>query len=104
MLRRPDSDAWIRDVTRDQAGIRAHSGGVRCPLCEWRPVPSSRWSCSQCPVPEGLTRGCGTVWNTFETSGVCPGCFHHWQWTSCLACGGWSLHEAWYVLDPDAHE
>jgi hypothetical protein len=40
--------------------------------------------------------GCGARWNTFTTRGKCPGCRHQWQWTSCLRCLGWSLHEDWY--------
>jgi len=49
------------------------------------PVSSSRWMCS-----------CGCVWNTFETGGVCPDCGKAWTDTQCLACHGWSRHQAWY--------
>lgn len=69
---------------------------IRCPLCEWRPTPSSRWCCDGTDSPEPLFEGCGTVWNTFSTGGRCPGCSHQWGWTSCLHCEGWSLHEDWY--------
>jgi hypothetical protein len=69
---------------------------IRCPLCEWRPAPSSRWCCDGTESPEPLFEGCGTVWNTFSTGGRCPGCSHQWGWTSCLRCHGWSLHEDWY--------
>jgi hypothetical protein len=72
---------------------------IRCPLCEWQPDRRSRWYCDECPHPEGFLGGCGTMWNTFETRGRCPGCGHRWRWTSCLACGGWSLHDDWYVDD-----
>ncbi|HOY68367.1 MAG TPA: hypothetical protein PLP29_15910 [Candidatus Ozemobacteraceae bacterium] len=72
---------------------------IRCPLCGWRPRKTDRWSCSRCDVPEGFTGGCGTSWNTFQTHGLCPGCRHPWQWTCCLACAGWSLHEDWYDAD-----
>jgi hypothetical protein len=44
---------------------------------------------------------CGTVWNTFWTAGVCPGCNYHWQKTQCLACGEISPHEDWYHYPPD---
>jgi hypothetical protein len=69
---------------------------IRCPRCHWRPSPSSRWSCLGSGTPEWSFEGCGTVWNTFETGGRCPGCDHQWRWTSCLRCGEWSLHDDWY--------
>jgi hypothetical protein len=69
---------------------------IRCPLCGWQPDASSRWSCEPADSPEPFFRGCGTVWNTFVTRGLCPGCSHQWRWTSCLRCHGWSLHEDWY--------
>ena len=70
---------------------------IRCPLCLWQPRPADRWSCVACEHPEYFPDGCGTVWNTFTTRGRCPGCDHQWRWTSCLACHGWSPHEAWYT-------
>jgi hypothetical protein len=70
--------------------------GIRCPLCSWRPTASSLWSCLAVGTPEPFFEGCGAVWNTFSTRGRCPGCRHQWQWTSCLRCEGWSLHEDWY--------
>ncbi|HEY8549153.1 MAG TPA: hypothetical protein VIL35_04280 [Vicinamibacterales bacterium] len=76
---------------------RERAGRIRCPLCLWQPRPSSRWFCASSPHPEGFLGGCGTAWNTFETRGLCPGCGHRWRWTSCLRCGGWSPHDAWYV-------
>ena len=99
MLRRAEPGTLLRDFTKEALDRHTDAGGIRCPLCEWQPRPSSRWCCSECPRPEGLLSGCGTLWNTFETSGVCPGCSHRWQWTSCLACGGWSLHVDWYASD-----
>ena len=69
---------------------------VRCPLCAWRPNPSSRWCCDPSATPEPYFAGCGTLWNTFSTRGQCPGCDHQWRWTSCLQCEGWSLHQDWY--------
>ena len=70
--------------------------GIRCPLCNWRPSPSSRWYCNADGTPEPFFSGCGAVWNTFSTQGRCPGCSHQWRWTSCLQCGQSSLHEDWY--------
>ena len=71
-------------------------GGIRCPLCHWRPSPSSLWCCDSTRTPEPFFGGCGALWNTFSTRGRCPGCAHQWQWTSCLHCKGWSLHDDWY--------
>jgi hypothetical protein len=71
---------------------------IFCPKCQWRPKPESRWQC----VPE-----CGTVWNTFWTGAVCPGCAHRWHVTQCLLCEGVSPHGDWYHYpeDPEAdHE
>lgn len=71
---------------------------IYCPRCEWKPQAYDRWQC----VPS-----CGTVWNTFETRGRCPGCAKQWQTTQCLSCHVYSLHEAWYheeELDAADHE
>jgi hypothetical protein len=70
--------------------------GIRCPLCGWRPLESSRWCCIWVGTPEPFFESCGYVWNTFSTRGRCPGCSHQWQWTSCLRCGESSLHQDWY--------
>jgi hypothetical protein len=79
------------------AGVDDEDGRIRCPLCEWKPARSSKWYCGPCPEPEGFLHGCGTAWNTFDTRGLCPGCQHRWRYTSCHACGTWSLHEDWYA-------
>ena len=71
--------------------------GIRCPLCAWQPIASSRWCCDPRLSPEPSFEGCLTEWNTFTTRGRCPGCNHQWRWTSCLRCAGWSLHDDWYV-------
>jgi hypothetical protein len=76
----------------------AHSR-IRCPLCRWQPDAGSVWECSDCAYPEYFFGGCGMVWNTFDTRGLCPGCGHQWRWTACLSCGGWSLHEDWYAKE-----
>lgn len=70
---------------------------IRCPLCDWQPRASSRWCCGD----YGSHDGCGTVWNTFDTRGRCPGCNYQWKLTDCLRCGGTSLHEAWYEIAAD---
>jgi hypothetical protein len=69
---------------------------IRCPLCQWRPSASSRWCCHAAGTPEPFFEACGTTWNTFATRGLCPGCGHQWQWTSCLRCSEWSRHADWY--------
>ena len=69
---------------------------IRCPLCQWQPQASSRWYCANSEHPEYFFNGCGTIWNTFTTGGLCPGCGHQWRWTACLNCSGWSPHEDWY--------
>ena len=92
-----DVDVVI-DINLDEEDARAR---IRCPLCEWQPGESSRWSCQRTPTPEGFFGGCGTVWNTFSTRGRCPGCQYQWRWTSCLRCTGWSLHEDWYEEERD---
>jgi hypothetical protein len=66
---------------------------IFCPKCAWRPGPGSRWQC----MPR-----CGTVWNTFWTRGVCPGCGYTWTRTQCLSCGEISPHADWYHYPSDA--
>ena len=65
---------------------------IRCPSCRWEPGASARWSC----LP-----ACGTVWNTFATGGLCPGCGVRWHRTQCLACAVVSAHRDWYVGPDD---
>lgn len=67
---------------------------IFCPKCRWRPRPGNRWVCS----PQ--LGGCGTVWNTFDTQGICPKCSWKWIITCCLSCKQFSPHEDWYH-DPD---
>jgi hypothetical protein len=74
---------------------------IRCPLCSWQPNDKSRWVCSTCAHPEYFQPGCGRIWNTFNTRGLCPGCQHQWRWTICLYCQGWSLHESWYLEEAE---
>jgi hypothetical protein len=63
---------------------------IFCPKCNWRPKPSSRWCCT----PQ--FGGCGQIWNTFDTRGVCPKCSWKWIITACLFCQQFSPHEEWY--------
>lgn len=60
---------------------------IRCPKCDWQPAREDQWSCAP---------GCGHVWNTFDTRGVCPGCDKQWVQTMCLRCDVWSAHDDWY--------
>lgn len=88
---------WRPMITAQPADdARPGEPRIRCPLCAWEPRHSDRWTCWDCPVPEGLAHGCGTTWHTFDTGGRCPGCQHQWTWTTCLACGRWSRHVDWY--------
>jgi hypothetical protein len=71
---------------------------IYCPICRWRPQASSRWVCSR------RIGGCGHVWNTFHTRGVCPACTWQWEITMCHQCKQYSLHEHWYHSPPDRPE
>jgi hypothetical protein len=94
----------VKDLSETQQELKDETdfGRIRCPLCLWQPRRSDRWCCVDCAAPEYFFNGCGTQWNTFETRGICPGCGHQWQWTACLACHGWSLHDDWYVEGKDS--
>ena len=63
---------------------------IWCPKCRWRPQMHHRWRCSE------RMGGCGHVWNTFLTGGLCPQCGCVWEITACLACTQYSLHKEWY--------
>lgn len=65
---------------------------IYCPECKWRPGPSDLWVCSR--------NDYGTVWNTFWTGGVCPGCAYQWRNTSCLSCDAFPSHKSWYHYPP----
>ena len=62
---------------------------IFCPRCQWVPDGGAHWQCS-----------CGCVWNTFETTAVCPRCQRRWRDTACPTeaggCGHWSAHIDWY--------
>ena len=96
LFRYPDrrSPVIVPDFLREEKDTAFET--VRCPLCDWRPSPADAWSCRRDGPPEPPFEWCGNVWHTFSTRGRCPGCQHQWRWTSCLRCGGWSLHEDWY--------
>jgi len=93
---KPPAEILLQDKDDDPTFSR-----IRCPLCKWQPRASDLWQCNDCGHPEYFFTGCGTCWNTFETHGQCPGCGHQWQWTACLYCDGWSLHEDWYTNESD---
>lgn len=65
---------------------------IRCPQCSYRPRLADRWHCT----PE-----CATIWHTFWTAGVCPGCARQWKTTQCPSCAVTSPHRAWYHLPED---
>jgi hypothetical protein len=85
LARLPELFATTMTQTEEQREHSARGPVIRCPKCGWRPGPEDRWQCK-----------CGFVWNTFETGGVCPGCFYQWMETACLRCGEWSAHSDWY--------
>ena len=89
-----ETDKFIESIEREKD--KSDFQRIRCPLCKWQPGASSRWFCADADAPEFFYGGCGTMWNTFETRGKCPGCSHQWRWTSCLKCGGWARHDDWY--------
>jgi hypothetical protein len=60
---------------------------IYCPKCSWRPAAEDRWACEP---------RCDTLWNTFWTRGLCPGCRKQWGDTQCLACKAFSPHRQWY--------
>jgi hypothetical protein len=90
---------WLQFQLRDQGGTstklddKDREPKIRCPICKWVPGRGDRWMCHP---------GCGHVWNTFDTRGVCPGCRHAWQETMCLRCHQMSPHEDWYTDDGEA--
>ena len=63
---------------------------IYCPKCGYEPPPTDRWMCAP---------GCGHIWNTFSTHGVCPKCKKTWHVTSCPRCFMWSRHDDWYHDD-----
>ena len=67
---------------------------IRCPKCEYAPRADDRWAC----IPR-----CATLWHTFWTAGVCPGCGLQWPLTQCPACGQVSPHRQWY-REPEPSE
>lgn len=90
----PTKDAAAEARTDETTTGSPH---IRCPQCHWQPSPNQQWVCADCPQPESFVGGCGARWNTFTTHGICPGCGHQWQYTSCPRCRKWSLHNDWYT-------
>jgi len=68
---------------------------IFCPACKKSPRIEDRWVCKP---------SCGTVWHTFWTGGVCPGCGHQWTETQCPACVVTSPHKDWYHFPDDDTE
>lgn len=99
--RQPGDPVFTRTPKDDADGGATAGRRIRCPQCGWQPSRSSRWSCAPVGPPENYPAGCGTIWNTFDTGGRCPGCDHTWEWTSCLSCLGWSRHLEWYEDEDD---
>lgn len=81
----------------DEHRMQQAGGRIRCPLCDWQPGATDRWFCISMGPPENYASGCGHGWHTFDTRGQCPGCMHHWRFTTCLSCNQWSPHDDWYV-------
>src|SRR4051812_50068418 len=94
-LRRPERHERNTVLERFEEAEREAFERIRCPLCEWRPSPSSTWACYAEGTPEPPFQWCGTSWNTFATRGRCPGCQHQWRGASGLGCGGRWLPEGW---------
>lgn len=76
-----------REVEEEKNPGASEPPRIRCPLCGWSPRQQDRWIC-----------GCGHLWNTFDTGGVCPACLYQWTETQCLSCGRWSPHSKWYTI------
>jgi len=54
-----------------------HHGGFACPWCKAAPPRGNLWTCGQCR----------TMFDIFETHGVCPYCSAEFPATPCLHCG-----------------
>jgi len=63
---------------------------IACPKCDFQPTPNILWQCRP---------GCGHVWHTFATHGMCPGCSKMWHDTQCPRCKLWSPIDDWYRED-----
>lgn len=88
---RESNIAGVPSNPEPSQGIPMKEPLIHCPQCRWRPRAEDRWAC----LP-----ACGTIWNTFWTGGVCPGCGCEWKQTQCLSCLKFSAHAAWYHM-PD---
>ncbi|MCO6512129.1 MAG: hypothetical protein J5I65_15190 [Aridibacter famidurans] len=99
------SDGTSDSLKEKEHSADEHGGfqGIWCPVCAWKPLRTSIWQCGGAGPPENFPDGCGTVWNTFDTHGRCPGCGHQWKYTSCHGCPRWSAHEDWYESVDGAH-
>ncbi len=63
---------------------------IACPNCDWEPDGRAHWVCD----------ACFTVWDTFDTTGICPGCRKQFTHTDCVPTAGGcptnSPHLDWY--------
>jgi hypothetical protein len=66
---------------------------IFCPVCAYHPHALDRWICAP---------GCHTIWNTFDTHALCPGCSKQWRVTACPACELVSAHIDWYHEEESA--
>jgi hypothetical protein len=96
LLKRCEKDEAYTDLLSESDKENSAFAHIRCPLCNWRPQKSSLWVCSSIAEPEFYFHGCGAVWNSFLTGGICQKCHHQWRYTSCHRCLCWSLHKDWY--------
>jgi hypothetical protein len=64
---------------------RTRRAGLRCPECGWVPFALRAWKC----------KGCGFVWDSFATGGVCPRCGHAHEEAACVRCRRISPYERW---------
>ena len=73
--------AWFRDavhlsrVTLEQDGPADENafGGIRCPLCAWRPSASSRWWCESTGTPEPSFAAAAPPGTPFRRAAGVPG-------------------------------
>ncbi|WP_104421079.1 hypothetical protein [Neolewinella xylanilytica] len=59
---------------------------IACPKCDWEPDGRPYWTCD----------ACGTRFDTFETTAICPNCTKGFEETQCVECTEFSPHLEWY--------
>lgn len=73
------SMAWMR------LGSLPRHDRLACPWCKEAPPAGNLWTCGQCK----------TMFDIFETQGVCPYCTTQFPLTRCLHCGKENPMGAW---------